>query len=205
VTPSIDVDFRDAMGAVLPVRHPCVSQRLTETVAPATRSTAPLAPYAGRMARWIDSWLPGGGATASRDLAGRHAGERFGLPAEGVNSVAGFGRRLAALSLDWLAAYLIAAVVAGPGALERPTIGWAVLGVWFLLTAVPVAVFGASAGMTALGIRVAPLDGAAVVGVPRALLRTALIAVVVPAVIRDEDGRGLHDRATRTVVVRTRA
>ena len=47
--------------------------------------------------------------------------------------------------------------------------------------------------MTALRNRVAPLDGAAVVGVPRALLRTALIAVVVPAVIRDEDGRGLHD------------
>jgi uncharacterized RDD family membrane protein YckC len=193
------------MGAVLPVRHPSVSQRLTETSGRAARSAALLGPYAGRMARWIDSWLPGGEATPGGNVAGRHPGERFGLPAEGVDSVAGFGRRLAALSLDWVAAYLIAAVVVGPGALERPTFGWAVLGVWLLLTAIPVAVFGASAGMTALGIRVAPLDGAAVVGVPRALLRTALVAVVVPALIRDEDGRGLHDRATRTVVVRTRA
>jgi uncharacterized RDD family membrane protein YckC len=157
------------------------------------------------MSRWIGYWLPGGGATASGNVAGRHPGERFGLPAEGVNSVAGFGRRLAALTLDWLGAYLIAALLVGPGALERPTFGWTVLGVWFVLTAVPVAVFGASAGMTAFGIRVAPLDGAAVIGVPRALLRTALVAVVVPAVVRDEDGRGLHDRATRTVVVRTRA
>jgi hypothetical protein len=193
------------MGVVLPVRHPCVSQRLTEAAAPATRSAPLPGPYAGRMARWIGSWLPGGEAAASGDVGGGHPGERFGLPAEGVNSVAGFGRRLAALTLDWLAAYLIAAVVVGQGALERPTFGWTVMGVWFLLTAIPVAVFGASAGMTALGIRVAPLDGAAVVGVPRALLRTALIAVVIPAVVRDEDGRGLHDRATRTVVIRTRA
>ena len=79
------------------------------------------------------------------------------------------------------------------------------LGIWYLLTAVPVAVFGASAGMTALGIRVASLDSAAVIGVPRALLRTALIALVLPALARDEDGRGWHDRATRTVVVRSRA
>jgi hypothetical protein len=37
------------------------------------------------------------------------------------------------------------------------------------------------------------------------LLRTALIALVLPPIFRDEDGRGWHDRATRTVVVRTRA
>ena len=67
------------------------------------------------------------------------------------------------------------------------------------------AVFGASAGMTALGIRVASIDEAAVIGVPRAVLRTAMVAVVVPPLVRDADGRGWHDRATRTIVVRTRA
>jgi len=80
-----------------------------------------------------------------------------------------------------------------------------VLGIWFLLTAVPVAVFGASAGMTLLGIRVASIDSAPVIGVPRALLRTALIALVLPPLVRDADGRGWHDRAARTIVVRTRA
>jgi hypothetical protein len=58
--------------------------------------------------------------------------------------------------------------------------------------------------MTAVGIRVASIDSAAVIGVPRAVLRTAMIAVVVPPLVRDVDGRGWHDRATRTVVVRTR-
>lgn len=134
--------------------------------------------------------------------AGGHPGSRFGLPAQGVSSVAGFGRRLAAVTLDWLLGYLIAGLFTGPGIVTAP---FTVLGFWFLLTAVPVAVFGASAGMTALGIRVASIDSAAVVGVPRALLRTALIALLVPPLVRDTDGRGWHDRATRTIVVRTRA
>jgi uncharacterized RDD family membrane protein YckC len=155
------------------------------------------------MARWIDSWLPGSAPAPGARAAG-HPGERFGLPAAGVSSVAGFGRRFAALAVDWLLGYLIAVLITGPGALEDPNLGWSVLGVWFLLTAVPVAAFGASAGMTALGIRVASIDAAAVVGVPRALLRTALVALVLPPLLRDGDGRGLHDRATRTIVVRTR-
>ncbi|GAA5119948.1 RDD family protein [Pseudonocardia adelaidensis] len=153
------------------------------------------------MARWIESWPPG----ASAGTGGTYPGKRLGLPATGVNSVAGLGRRFAALAIDWLLAYGIAALLTGPGALDDPNLGWSVLGIWYLLTAVPVAVFGASAGMTALGIRVASLGSAAVIGVPRALLRTAMTALVVPPLVRDEDGRGWHDRATRTVVVRSRA
>jgi uncharacterized RDD family membrane protein YckC len=150
------------------------------------------------MARWIESWLPG----AAAEVGGPYPGERLGLPASGVSSVAGLGRRVAALAIDWFLAYGIAVLLT---ALDDPNLGWSVLGIWYLLTAVPVAVFGASAGMTALGIRVASLDSAAVIGVPRALLRTAMIALVLPALARDEDGRGWHDRATRTVVVRSRA
>ncbi|OZM79842.1 RDD family protein [Pseudonocardia sp. MH-G8] len=153
------------------------------------------------MARWIESWLPG----ASAQPGGPHPGERLGLPAAGVASAAGLGRRIAALAIDWLLGYGIAALFTGPDALADPSLGWYVLGVWYLLTAVPVAVFGATAGMVALGIRVASVDTSAVIGVPRALLRTAMIALVLPPLARDEDGRGWHDRATRTVVVRSRA
>ena len=156
------------------------------------------------MARWIDSWLPGTQIGPDARGSGDHPGDRFGLPAEGVSSVAGFGRRFAALAVDWMLGYAIAALLIGSDALRDPVFPWAVLGVWFVLTAIPVAVFGASAGMTAVGIRVASLDAAAVIGVPRAVLRTALVAVVVPALVRDDDGRGWHDRAARTIVVRTR-
>lgn len=156
------------------------------------------------MARWSESWLPGAGP-APDGGSQSHPGEKFGLPADGVAAVAGFGRRFLALAIDWALGYLIALLVSGPDPLTNPMFSWYVLGIWYLLTAVPVAVFGASAGMTALGIRVASIDASAVIGVPRALLRTLLTAVVIPALIRDVDGRGWHDKATRTIVVRTRA
>jgi uncharacterized RDD family membrane protein YckC len=151
------------------------------------------------MPRWIDTWLPGSGPAPA---ASAHPGERFGLPAHGVGAVAGFGRRLAALTVDWLLGYAVTALFLGSDVSSAP---FTVLGIWYLLTAVPVAVFGASAGMTVLGIRVASIGSEAVIGVPRAVVRTALVALVVPPLMRDADGRGWHDRASRTIVVRTRA
>ncbi len=133
-----------------------------------------------------------------------YPGERLGLPAAGVGSVAGFGRRLGALTIDWFIGYGIAAIFATPDPTVNPWFGWLVLGLWFVLTEVAVVAFDASAGMMALGLRVASIDGRAGIGVGRALLRTALIAVVAPPLVRDVDGRGWHDRAARTVVVRTR-
>lgn len=157
------------------------------------------------MARWIESWMPGSAQPPGGADPGAYPGEKFGLPAQGVSSAVGFGRRFGALAIDWILGYLIALLVSGPDPLAAPNFNWYVLGIWYLLTAVPVAIFGASAGMTVFGIRVASVDDSVVVGVPRALLRTALIAVVLPALVRDSDGRGWHDRATRTIVVRTRA
>lgn len=150
------------------------------------------------MSRWIDSWLPGSGPAVTPTT---HPGGKFGLPADGISAVAGFGRRLAALTVDWLLGYAVTALFLGSAVSSAP---FTVLGIWFLLTVVPVAVFGASAGMTAVGIRVASIGAEPVVGVPRAVLRTALIALVLPPLIRDADGRGWHDRAARTIVVRQR-
>jgi uncharacterized RDD family membrane protein YckC len=156
------------------------------------------------MARWIESWMPGTAAYPGDRPSGTYPGEQFGLPRTGAGSAAGLGRRLAAVTVDWFLGYLIAVLFAKPDPLAPgSTLSWVVLGVWFLLTVVSVAAFGRTPGMVALGIRVAPLDST-LVGVPRAVLRTALLALVIPALARDGDGRGWHDRATRTVVVRTR-
>lgn len=148
--------------------------------------------------------MPGADTGPNVRTAGAYPGERLGLPASGIGSVVGFGRRSAALTIDWLIGYGIAAIFATPDPAVSPWFGWLVLGVWFVLTAVPVALFGASTGMMVLGLRVLPLDGRAAVGAGPALLRTALIAVVAPPLLRDADGRGWHDRAAHTVVVRTR-
>jgi len=80
---------------------------------------------------------------------------------------------------------------------------WSIV-VWAVITVVPVSFFGFTPGMFVTGIRVARLDGAQMVGVPRALVRAALTSVIIPAAIRDVDGRSWLDRLTGTVVIRMR-
>ena len=59
-------------------------------------------------------------------------------------------------------------------------------------------------GMRLLGLRVVRTDRPAPVGLWRAAVRTVGVVLVVPAVLRDREGRALHDRLTNTAVVRTR-
>jgi len=68
--------------------------------------------------------------------------------------------------------------------------------VW-LLTAIS----GLTVGKRLLGIRVIRTNGG-VPGFGWALLRTILLLCVVPPLLADRDLRGLHDRATDTIVVR---
>ena len=67
----------------------------------------------------------------------------------------------------------------------------------YLLTAIS----GLTVGKRLLGIRVARLD-ASWVGPVWGLVRTALLLLVIPALVFNDDQRALHDRASNTVVVR---
>ncbi|WP_325695744.1 RDD family protein [Pseudonocardia sp.] len=163
-------------------------------------------PFGGRhrldsVTRWTGSWLPGSdrGNTGPPNAPAGYPGERLGLPEQGPGSVAGFGRRASAFGLD----LLMSAVLAGMFTAPRLPENWSLLA-WVLLTVVPTAAFGMTPGMTALGVRVARLDGRTFVGLPRALLRTVLLFFLVPALITDTDRRGLHDRATGVIVLRYR-
>lgn len=121
--------------------------------------------------------------------------------------MAGGGRRLLALILDLLAASLLTSLFIQPQfdapAVMREFNTFASC-VWVLITVVPVAFFGFTPGMAGCGIRVGRLDGAAFVGVWRAVVRCALTFVIIPAAVRNVDNRGWHDRLTGTVVVRLR-
>jgi uncharacterized RDD family membrane protein YckC len=55
-----------------------------------------------------------------------------------------------------------------------------------------------------LHLRVLRPDGQ-LAGFGAALMRTVLLGMVIPALIWDRDGRGLHDRASGVVVVRNPA
>ncbi|GAA0357473.1 hypothetical protein GCM10010151_53880 [Actinoallomurus spadix] len=115
--------------------------------------------------------------------------------------MAGYGRRLGALVLDWVIALAIAAVLAGAlhvGAQTRSLLTLLVFGVmaWLLTGSI-----GTTVGKRLCGLRVVRVGGGPV-GPLWAFVRALLLVLVVPALIWDRDHRGLHDRAANAVVVR---
>jgi hypothetical protein len=178
---------------------------------------------------WFREWLDGAGRPAGGDTArdvategpapaaGRtrpapppsdygeapdgYPGERFGLPETGPGSVATLLRRGGQFLLDSLLAGVVALIFTYPA----PPQNWSLL-TWAILMVVPVAVIGATPAMALLGTRVVRLDRpeSAGVGLLWTLVRTASVFFIVPALIMDRDSRGIHDRASRTVVIRTR-
>ncbi|KAA1252186.1 RDD family protein [Mycobacterium simiae] len=131
-----------------------------------------------------------------------YPGKALGFPRAGPGSLAPTGRRLAALCLDWLLSYGLALLGLGVGAWSHTTLSTAVLVIWLLLGVVAVRLFGFTPGQLLLGLVVVAADGRPPVGVGRLLARGMLLALVVPALFTDTDGRGLHDRLTGTAVVR---
>jgi hypothetical protein len=132
--------------------------------------------------------------TSPSTVADDWPGRRLGLPQSGPRSVARFGRRLAALAIDWLPVYLVSyAFFDG-----NP---WVTLGLFALLQLVFICLVNGSIGHLVLGMRVVPITGG-LIGFWRPLSRTVLLCIVVPAVIWDRDQRGMHDRLSGTVLVR---
>ena len=108
------------------------------------------------------------------------------------------GRRIAALFVDWLIAYGLAALAMTFGLVTLPMLSTAVLVIWFVLGAASVRLFGFTPGQFALGLIVVPVDNRLHVGLGRALVRGLLIALVVPPLFTDADGRGCSDQGDRT-------
>jgi uncharacterized RDD family membrane protein YckC len=163
----------------------------------------------------FETWLAGGKAAAKPavDTDGvaaetdRYPGQRFDLPATGVGSVAGMGRRLAALFVDCVLATLITLLfvhIRPTDAHAVQTLNYWTLLTWFLITVVGTSWFGMTPGMVPLGVRVARLDSRPMLGPWRAIVRAVLVALIVPAVIWDIDRRGLHDKAVGTIVLAIR-
>ncbi|WP_298456893.1 RDD family protein [uncultured Cellulomonas sp.] len=148
----------------------------------------------------MGSWLEGGRP------ADPGAADGLGLPAAGPGARAALGRRLVALAVDWTLCLLISAAFfeAAP---------MATLAVFAAENVLLVGTTGTTVGHRLVGIAVRDLAtargaaGRARAAVPppglgRAAVRTVLLCLVVPAVVWDADGRGLHDRGAGTVIVR---
>lgn len=129
---------------------------------------------------------------------GTWPGRRWGASASGAGSVASLGQRTVAFLIDITLCAVLAWAISWP---DPP--GYLSLTIWAAMTMLTVAAFGITPGHAVMGLRAASVRGAAFIGA-WAIPRTALVFLIIPPLIIDADGRGLHDRLCRTIVLRTR-
>jgi uncharacterized RDD family membrane protein YckC len=127
----------------------------------------------------------------------RVRGAALGLPADGPGSLAGFGTRVVAFFVDAIASAFVAGLFTAP----RLPGNWSLVS-FAAITVVTLVVFGQTPGMRVCGLRLAHPRPGARLAPWRAVVRTALLILLLPALLVNADGRGLHDRLTQTAVVR---
>lgn len=115
------------------------------------------------------------------------------------------GRRILGITFDWLAAYAVTlGFFAGQGSfLERSRgAGGTVLIVMAIEYTILVAFGGASFGHRLVGLKVVRFSDGGPVTVRQALIRTLLLLPLVTAITFDENGRGINERLSNTVLVK---
>jgi hypothetical protein len=132
-------------------------------------------------------------ATSKKTKTETYPGQQFGLPERGPGSVSSMPRRVVALFIDWLLSMIIAYWLTHS---QFWTIAVFAIEVYVLT-----ALGGITVGKRLVGIRTVRIGGGPV-GFGWALVRTAILLTVVPPLLTDRDLRGLHDRASNTIVVR---
>ncbi|WP_114905753.1 RDD family protein [Ornithinimicrobium murale] len=142
--------------------------------------------------------------------ASAYPGAELGLPERGPGSLAPFSRRLIAVFIDWMACTFIAlAILDVPWGGLAGTASLLPLGVFALENLLLVSTAGMTLGHGLLGMRVHRVDAlrqgrAGMPGLRSGLIRAALLCLLIPALITDRNGRGLHDRAAGTLLLRSR-
>ena len=164
------------------------------------KSTAPdsgAATDAGSRRSAVGGWLDGPRIESGSD-EWKYRGERLGLPETGSGSLAPQGRRLGALVVDWGIAYLLAGAFGWKPSSAQGQ--WGTIAIFAAEHLLLLSVFGFTVGKRLFGLRVGKLGGP--LTPIHVIVRTVLLLLVIPAVIWDQDGRGLHDRWAGTVEVR---
>jgi uncharacterized RDD family membrane protein YckC len=105
-------------------------------------------------------------------------------------------RRFAALMIDWILCLLITGLFGNT--LSQP---WLPVIILIAEYGFFIGLFGMTPGMRVASIRCVRFTDGQPIGIPLALLRGALLALLVPALIMDGNLRGLHDRAAGSIVV----
>lgn len=114
------------------------------------------------------------------------------------------GRRLLGVSLDWLASYAIAlGFFGGSGDLYSrvPHARIPVILIFFAEYTLAVALSGASFGHRLVGLKVVRFSDGQSPTPLQALIRGVLLLPLITAVTFDENGRGINERFSNTVLI----
>jgi len=111
-------------------------------------------------------------------------------------------RRMAALMVDWLACYFIVAATTGGLFVHSQGREFKIAALFFFEIAILSALQGASLGHRIFGIRIVRfIDGGAISPL-QALIRSGLLVTVIFAITFDDNGRGMHERFSGSVLTR---
>lgn len=114
--------------------------------------------------------------------------------------LAGWGRRIAALFIDWFVALLtVAAVTQTSLFASNGGSSWYPLVAFWLEVSVLTGLLGYSFGKRLAGLEVVDPDGRPI-GLLRGAVRTLLVCLLVPPLVVNQDRRGLHDLAAGSIV-----
>jgi len=117
------------------------------------------------------------------------------------------GRRLLGITIDWLACYVISlGFFAGGGSFTDRVPGARIptLLLLFAEYSLLVAFGGASFGHRLVGLKVIRFSDGGAATPFQALIRCALLMPLITAITFDEDGRGINERFSNTVLIKTR-
>ena len=124
------------------------------------------------------------------------------MPREGTGSIARFGRRLAAVAVDWFLCELVAVVLFHVRIPAQGAASFMPLGLFLVENLLLVSTVGSTVGHRLVGLRVGALGQPSLSPV-QVVVRSVLLCLFIPAVVWDKNQRGLHDRVAGTVIVRT--
>ncbi|WP_353950373.1 RDD family protein [Knoellia sp. S7-12] len=136
----------------------------------------------------------------STEQTQEYAGQQLGMPASGPGSMAPLWRRALGLLVDWFLAQLISILAFGAELGAGGAQSFVPLGVLAVINILSITAFAATPGQALLRMQVLQVrPGSFPLQV---LIRSALLCLFVPAVLSDRNGRGFHDAAAGTVIVR---
>ena len=135
----------------------------------------------------------------------RYPGERLGLPETGPQSVGRVGRRFVAISVDWVISALVLMLMTGRDYLTISSTALGqmqLLGVFVALQILSIWAIGGSMGHRLLRLYVVNVHGGSLTWW-RPIVRSVLLALVIPALVWDSDQRGFHDKVAGTLLLKS--